>query len=99
MGNTESRQDSDPRVGVVRSDRRRLNAARSARIGAAAVHCCRDRSRRWTIAGYNGQPIPMAAPQLIVVKRMKVEGFIVSEHRDVWPEALQELGSLLASGR
>jgi NADPH-dependent curcumin reductase CurA len=51
------------------------------------------------IAGYNGQPIPMAAPQLIVVKRMKVEGFIVSEHRDVWPEALKELGSLVASGR
>jgi NADPH-dependent curcumin reductase CurA len=51
------------------------------------------------IAGYNGQPIPMAAPQLIVVKRMKVEGFIVSEHRDVWPEALEELGSLVASGR
>jgi NADPH-dependent curcumin reductase CurA len=51
------------------------------------------------IACYNGQPIPMAAPQLIVVKRMKVEGFIVSEHRDVWPEALKELGSLLASGR
>jgi NADPH-dependent curcumin reductase len=51
------------------------------------------------IAGYNGQPIPMAAPLLIVVKRMKVEGFIVSEHRDVWPEALKELGSLLASGR
>jgi hypothetical protein len=52
-----------------------------------------------TISGYNGQPIPMAAPQLILVKRMKVEGFIVSEHRDVWPEALQELGTLVASGR
>jgi NADPH-dependent curcumin reductase CurA len=51
------------------------------------------------IAGYNGQPIPMAAPLLIVVKRMKVEGFIVSEHRDVWPEAFKELGSLLTSGR
>ena len=51
------------------------------------------------IAGYNGQPIPMAAPQLIVMKRMKIEGFIVAEHLDVWPEALQELGSLVASGR
>jgi hypothetical protein len=51
------------------------------------------------IAGYNGAPIPMAAPQLILLNRMKVEGFIVSEHMDVWPEALTELGDLVASGR
>lgn len=51
------------------------------------------------IAGYNGEPIPMAAPQLILLNRMKVEGFIVSEHMDVWPEALTELGGLVASGR
>jgi NADPH-dependent curcumin reductase CurA len=51
------------------------------------------------IAGYNGQPIPMAAPQLMLVNRMKVEGFIVSEHMDVWPEALTELGGLVATGR
>jgi NADPH-dependent curcumin reductase CurA len=51
------------------------------------------------IAGYNGAPIPMAAPQLILVNRMKVEGFIVSEHMDAWPEALTELAGLVASGR
>jgi NADPH-dependent curcumin reductase CurA len=51
------------------------------------------------IAGYNGQPIPLAAPQLILVNRMKVEGFIVSEHMDVWPEASGELTSLVAAGR
>ena len=51
------------------------------------------------IAGYNGEPIPMSAPQLILVKRMKVEGFIVSEHLALWPAALGELGVLLASGR
>lgn len=51
------------------------------------------------ISGYDGQPIPMAAPQLILVNRMKVEGFIVSEHMDVWPEALKELGTLVATGK
>ena len=51
------------------------------------------------IAGYNGQPIPMAAPQLILVNRMKIEGFIVSEHMEVWPEALKELGTLVATGK
>ncbi len=50
------------------------------------------------IAGYNGEPIPMAAPQLILVNRVKVEGFIVSEHMDVWPEALTELAGLVAHG-
>ncbi|HEU6454562.1 MAG TPA: NADP-dependent oxidoreductase [Roseateles sp.] len=51
------------------------------------------------ISGYDGQPIPMAAPQLILVNRMKVEGFIVSEHMEVWPEALKELGTLVATGK
>jgi hypothetical protein len=41
----------------------------------------------------------MAAPQLILLKRMKVEGFIVSEHMQLWPEALQELGAGVATGR
>jgi NADPH-dependent curcumin reductase CurA len=51
------------------------------------------------IAGYNGEPIPMAAPQLILLNRMKVQGFIVSEHMQYWPQALQELGALVAGGR
>ncbi|MEW6707138.1 MAG: NADP-dependent oxidoreductase [Pseudomonadota bacterium] len=51
------------------------------------------------IAGYNGEPIPMAAPQLLLTNRMRLEGFIVSEHMEVWPEALKELGTLVATGR
>jgi len=51
------------------------------------------------IAGYNGEPIPMTMPQLILVNRMKIEGFIVSEHMEVWPEALKELGTLVATGK
>ena len=51
------------------------------------------------ISGYNGEPIPMQNPSLILVNRMKLEGFIVSEHMAVWPEALKELGTLVATGR
>ena len=51
------------------------------------------------IAGYDGQPMPLANPALILVQRLKVEGFIVSEHMEVWPEALQELGALVGSGK
>ena len=51
------------------------------------------------IAGYDGQPVPMNYPQLILTNRMKVQGFIVSEHMEIWPEALQELGMLVGSGK
>jgi NADPH-dependent curcumin reductase len=49
------------------------------------------------ISGYNGAPIPLAQPQLILQSRLCVEGFIVSEHMDDWPAALKELGELVAS--
>ena len=51
------------------------------------------------IAGYDGQPLPLQNPALILINRMRVEGFIVSEHMEVWPEALKELGGLAASGK
>lgn len=51
------------------------------------------------IAGYDGAPMPLANPALILINRLKVEGFIVSEHLEVWPEALKELGGLVASGK
>ena len=51
------------------------------------------------IAGYDGAPLPLANPALILVSRLKVQGFIVSEHMELWPEALAELGSLVASGK
>ncbi len=51
------------------------------------------------IAGYDGQPLPLANPALLLVNRVKLEGFIVSEHMEVWPEALKELGALVGSGK
>jgi NADPH-dependent curcumin reductase CurA len=51
------------------------------------------------IAGYDGQPMPMAYPALILVQRLKVQGFIVSEQMQDWPAALKELGELVGSGR
>jgi NADPH-dependent curcumin reductase CurA len=51
------------------------------------------------IAGYDGAPLPLANPALILINRLKIEGFIVSEHMEVWPEALGELGTLVGSGK
>jgi NADPH-dependent curcumin reductase CurA len=51
------------------------------------------------IAAYEKGPLPLANPGLILVNRLKVEGFIIGEHLDIWPEALRELGELVASGK
>lgn len=51
------------------------------------------------IAGYDGKPMPLAAPALILMSRLKIQGFIVAEHMEVWPEALKELGTMVATGK
>jgi NADPH-dependent curcumin reductase CurA len=51
------------------------------------------------IAGYNGQPLPLTYPAQILMSRLKIQGFIVSEHMEIWPEALKELGTLVASAK
>ena len=51
------------------------------------------------IAGYDGQPLPMSYPTLILVSRLKLQGFIVSEHLELWPQALKALGQGVATGQ
>ena len=51
------------------------------------------------IAGYDGQPIPVNNIRAILVSRLKVQGFIISEHPQFWPPALAELGEMVATGR
>jgi NADPH-dependent curcumin reductase CurA len=51
------------------------------------------------IAGYDGAQLPLTYPALILVNRLKLQGFIVSEHMEIWPQALKELGALVAAGK
>jgi len=48
------------------------------------------------IASYDGSPMPLKRPALLLTQRLKVQGFIVSESPEVWPEALTQLGGLVA---
>jgi NADPH-dependent curcumin reductase CurA len=48
------------------------------------------------IAGYDGAPLALKHPALILTQRLLVQGFIVTEHADAWPQALKELGTLVA---
>src|SRR5262245_17137180 len=50
------------------------------------------------IAGYNGQDIALRNVRSILVNRLTVTGFIVTDHLDLWPQALDELARHVASG-
>jgi NADPH-dependent curcumin reductase CurA len=50
------------------------------------------------IAGYNGEDIALQNVRALLVSRLKVQGFIVSDHMDAWPAALAELGRGVAAG-
>jgi NADPH-dependent curcumin reductase CurA len=56
------------------------------------------------IADYNAKPgtVPKSAilnPALFLVARFKMQGFIISDHMDLWPQGLLELQGLVAAGR
>lgn len=51
------------------------------------------------ISGYSGEAIPVENFRSVLVNRLKVQGFIVSEHMQLWPQALAELAELVGSGR
>ena len=51
------------------------------------------------ISGYSGEPIPLTNPSVILRSRLKVQGFIVSEHMQFWPDGLAVLGGLVGSGK
>ncbi len=51
------------------------------------------------IAGYDGTPVPITNPGPILRARLKVQGFIIFEHLDIWPWAVSELAAGVASGR
>ena len=51
------------------------------------------------ISGYDGNPMPISEFRSILINRLKVQGFIISEHMQVWPEARRELAGLVADGQ
>lgn len=50
------------------------------------------------IAGYEDGAMALTEPRLLLTQRLKLQGFIVSEHMALWPEALKELGTRVAAG-
>jgi NADPH-dependent curcumin reductase CurA len=51
------------------------------------------------IAGYSGTAAPIQNIGALLVKRINLRGFIVTEHMEYWPQGLGELSALVASGK
>lgn len=51
------------------------------------------------IAGYDGEPLAIKNTRVLLTMRLTMRGFIVSEHMDLWPQGLKELGMLVATGK
>jgi hypothetical protein len=51
------------------------------------------------IAGYNGEDVSIRNMRFMLTSRLTMRGFIVSEHLDLWPQGLGELGALVAGGK
>ena len=50
-------------------------------------------------SGYDGTPTPLPDMRLLLDKRVKMQGFIVTDHLDFWPQALRELAAHAKAGR
>jgi hypothetical protein len=51
------------------------------------------------IAGYNGDDLAVRNMRFMLTSRLSMRGFIVTEHMDLWPQGLGELGALVADGK
>jgi NADPH-dependent curcumin reductase CurA len=51
------------------------------------------------LAGYTGAEIPIRNARKLLLNRIALRGFIVTEHMELWPQGLSEMGRLVASGQ
>jgi NADPH-dependent curcumin reductase CurA len=51
------------------------------------------------ISGYDDGGQPSAQMRSILTNRLLIQGFIISEHLEIWPRAQSELASHVAAGR
>lgn len=74
-------------------------------VGGAGFDACLARMNAFgrvalcgMIAGYNGEDMPIRNIRTVLTMRLTMRGFIVSEHSDLWPQGLGELGRMVAEG-
>lgn len=48
------------------------------------------------VAGYEGAPIAITQVRNLLTMRVRLQGFLITEHLDIWPQAIAELANLIA---
>ena len=51
------------------------------------------------ISGYNGKAVPLNNVRSILTNKLLVQGFIISDHLELWGQAHRELADLVVSGK
>ncbi len=51
------------------------------------------------ISGYNGTPMPLNNFRSVLVNKLRIQGFIISDHLEFWPQAHKELADLVVAGK
>ena len=51
------------------------------------------------ISGYNGTPMPLTNFRSVLTNKLRIQGFIISDHLEFWPQAHKELADLVVSGK
>jgi NADPH-dependent curcumin reductase CurA len=49
--------------------------------------------------GYDARPMPIADATVLLTQRVRLQGFILSDHADIFPAALAELAAMVGAGR
>lgn len=75
-------------------------------VGGEIFDACLDRMNPFgrialcgMISGYDGKSMALQNVRAFLTMRLTMRGFIVSEHQDLWPQGLSELGAAVASGK
>ncbi len=50
------------------------------------------------ISGYEGQDLSLKNVRVLLTMRVTLQGFIIADHMDLWPQGLKQLGALIAAG-
>jgi len=51
------------------------------------------------VSAFGGQDIAIKNVRSMLTNRLVVQGFIITDHMEVWPQAMKELGGLVAAGK
>lgn len=51
------------------------------------------------VAGYEGEPLVITRVRQLLSMRVNLQGFLITEHLDIWPQAIEDLVNHIAEGK